>query len=70
MTRSPGLLYLSRNALEGLGLTAGDVAESIERAIRDHAQGQVWNDPKSAPYPGSGRFFMAMLAVADDPPCA
>lgn len=70
MTQSPGLFYLSRGTLEGLGLTARDVANSIEHAIRGRAQGRVWNAPKSALYPGDGRFFMAMLAVADDPPFA
>ncbi|MCG8561379.1 MAG: ornithine cyclodeaminase family protein [Hyphomicrobiales bacterium] len=70
MTQSPELLYLSRRDLEGLDLTAGQVIESIERAIRGRARGQVWNAPKSALYPGGDRFFMAMLAVADDPPFA
>ena len=70
MTQSSELLYLSRRDLEGLGISAREVVESIERAIRGRARGQVWNAPKSALYPGDGRFFMSMLAVADDPPFA
>ncbi len=70
MTQSAQILYLSRRALQGLGLTTASVVASIEHLIRERSHSRVWSAPKSAVRPGDGRLFMSMLAVAGDPPFA
>jgi ornithine cyclodeaminase/alanine dehydrogenase-like protein (mu-crystallin family) len=62
------LYYLSQRTLQGLTLTADDVIESIERLIRGRSKGRVWNAPKAVIQPPDGRYMMAALSAADDPP--
>jgi ornithine cyclodeaminase/alanine dehydrogenase len=60
--------YLSQNSLQGLRLTAAEVVGSIEHLIRGQNLQQAWNAPKAVITPPDGRYMMATLAVADDPP--
>jgi ornithine cyclodeaminase/alanine dehydrogenase-like protein (mu-crystallin family) len=60
--------YLSQTSLEGLQLTTQAVVESIEHLIHGRTQGQVWNAPKAVITPPDGRYMMATLAAADNPP--
>src|SRR5215475_1964271 len=62
------LLFLSETTLQGLGLTAAEVIESIEHLIRGRRRARVWNAPKSVIQPPDGRYMMAALSAADDPP--
>ena len=59
--------YLSETALAGLGITTGEVVESIETAIAGSARSTVWSAPKAVIQPGDGRYMMAALAATDDP---
>lgn len=60
--------YLSRDALESLNLTIEEVVESIEHLLRGRTQSRAWNAPKAVITPPDGRYMMATLAAADDPP--
>jgi hypothetical protein len=62
------LLCLSRKTLEGLALTTDEVIESIEHAIRGRSRAQAWNAPKAVIQPPAGRYMVATLSAADDPP--
>jgi ornithine cyclodeaminase/alanine dehydrogenase len=66
-TRTP-LLYLSPRTLQGLGVTTQEVIESIEHLIRGRRRAQVWSAPKAVIQPPDGRYLMATLSAADDPP--
>ncbi len=59
--------YLSEETLAGLGITTGDVIESIEALIRGSAQDTVWSAPKAVILPSDGRYMMAALAAMDNP---
>jgi len=59
--------YLSREILAGLGITTGDVVESIEKLITASAEGTVWSAPKAVIQPPDGRYMMAALAAMDNP---
>ena len=63
-----GLRYLSGAELERLGLTTEEVIESIEHLLRGRKQSRAWNAPKAVITPPDGRYIMATLAAADDPP--
>src|SRR5215510_13115208 len=67
MEQPNSLFYLSQTTLQGLGLTAEEVIESIEHLIRGRSQARVWNAPKSVIQPPDGRYMMAALCAADDP---
>ena len=62
------LRYLSQSTLENLHLTTEVVVEGIEALIRGRSQSQVWNAPKAVVTPPDGRYMMATLSAADDPP--
>ncbi len=62
------LPYLSREVCESLGITTADVIDMMQTLIRGAAAGRVWNAPKSVVMPGDGRYLMATLCAADDPP--
>lgn len=62
------LRYISQAALDGLNLTYQEVIESIEHLIHGRSQSQVWNAPKAVITPPGGRYMMATLAAANDPP--
>jgi ornithine cyclodeaminase/alanine dehydrogenase-like protein (mu-crystallin family) len=68
MTTPETIPYLSQETLEGLQLTTHEVIESIEALIAGGAAGSVWNAPKAVIMPGDGRYMMAALAAADEPP--
>ena len=67
MTTPNTIPYLSEETLVGLGITTGDVVESIETAIAGSAQSRVWSAPKAVIHTGDGRYMMAALAAGDDP---
>lgn len=68
MEQRQPLLYLSHRMLEGLAVSTGDVIDSIEHLIRGRSRAQVWNAPKAVMLPPDGRYMMAALCAADDPP--
>lgn len=68
MVNSATIPYYSRQQLESLNLSAVDVIESIEALLHGQRQGQVWSAPKIAVTPSGGRYMMATLCVADEPP--
>jgi len=68
MEQTESLSYLSHRTLEGLSLTTEEVVESIEHLLHGRSQSQVWNAPKSVILPPDGRYMMATLSAADDPP--
>lgn len=68
MEQHNGLLYLSQTSLQSLDLTVEEVIQAIEHLIRGRSQAQVWNAPKSVIQPPDGRYMMATLCAADDPP--
>lgn len=63
-----GIHYLSHDVLQSLHLSANDVVASIEQLILGKQQQRVWNAPKAVITPPDGRYMMATLAAADDPP--
>ncbi|MDP1557813.1 MAG: ornithine cyclodeaminase family protein [Nitrosomonas sp.] len=65
---STHLRYLSQNTLENLQLTTKAVVESIEHLLLDCLQSQAWNAPKAVITPPDGRYIMATLAAANNPP--
>lgn len=62
------LFYLSQTTLQALALTSNEVIESIERLIRGRSRARAWNAPKAVIQPPDGRYMMATLSAADDPP--
>jgi ornithine cyclodeaminase/alanine dehydrogenase-like protein (mu-crystallin family) len=62
------LSYLSQTTLQALALTTDEVVESIERVIRARSRARAWNAPKAVIQPPDGRYMMATLSAADDPP--
>jgi ornithine cyclodeaminase/alanine dehydrogenase-like protein (mu-crystallin family) len=63
-----GPLYLSHDALERLPIGADEVVASIERLLLARGQARAWNAPKAVIQPPDGRYMMATLSAADDPP--
>jgi ornithine cyclodeaminase/alanine dehydrogenase-like protein (mu-crystallin family) len=68
MSENSSIPYLSANDLAALDISTADVIDSIEAMIRGSEQGSVWSAPKAVMMPGDGRYMMAALAAADDPP--
>lgn len=64
----PLIRYLSQSSLQNLQLTMQDIIVSIEHLILGRRHQQVWNAPKAVITPPDGRYMMATLAAADDPP--
>jgi ornithine cyclodeaminase/alanine dehydrogenase-like protein (mu-crystallin family) len=60
--------YLSGEMLAGLNLSTNDVIGSIEALISGCENGTAWSAPKAVILPDDGRYMMAALAAADDPP--
>ncbi|MDF0602778.1 ornithine cyclodeaminase family protein [Psychromarinibacter sp. C21-152] len=58
-------LYLPDATLEELGIGTGEVADAIEAAIRDKAEGRLFDSPKAAILPGDSRYMMSTLAVGN-----
>lgn len=59
-------LFLSDDALEGMAIAPPEVADAIETALIDKAEGRLHTAPKSVVLPGRGRYMMSTLAVGDD----
>ena len=68
MSDSTSLPYLSADALEALHISTEEVVQSIEHLIHGLERERVWNAPKSVVIPPDGRYMMATLSAADDPP--
>ena len=60
--------YLSAEALADLNISTADVVKSIEDMILGCGKGTVWSAPKAVILPEDGRYMMAALAAADNPP--
>ncbi|SFD97606.1 ornithine cyclodeaminase family protein [Nitrosomonas sp. Nm166] len=69
MTQTSSVIrYLSRGSLQSLQLSTQDIIASIEHLILGQSRQQVWNAPTAVITPLDGRYMMATLAAADDPP--
>lgn len=68
MRQSSNIRYLSWDLLQSLQLTPQEIAFSIEHLLLGRKRQQVWNAPKAVITPPDGRYMMATLAAADDPP--
>lgn len=68
MSETRNFIYLSEPTLAGLGITAKEAVAAIEHLIRGQGDGKVWSAPKAVVQPPDGRYLMATLAAADDPP--
>jgi ornithine cyclodeaminase/alanine dehydrogenase len=68
MPDTGNFIYLSERVLENLGVTTQDAVDAIEHLFRGRAEGTVWSAPKAVVEPPDGRYLMATLAAADDPP--
>ncbi|UJP04777.1 MAG: ornithine cyclodeaminase family protein [Nitrosomonas sp.] len=60
--------YLSQSSLQDLQLSTGEIVASIERILLEQTRQHAWNAPKAVITPPDGRYAMATLAVADNPP--
>jgi len=58
-------IYLTDDALEAMEMAPGEIADAIEAALRDKAEGRLHVAPKSAILPGEGRYMMSTLAVGE-----
>lgn len=68
MRQSSGIRYLSWDLLQSLQLAPQEIALSIEHLLLGRKRQQAWNAPKAVITPPDGRYMMATLAAADDPP--
>lgn len=68
MRQSSSIRYLSADLLQSLQLAPQEIALSIEHLLLGRQRQQVWNAPKAVITPPDGRYMMATLAAADDPP--
>ena len=59
------VLYLPDDALEAMAIAPPDIADAIEAALIDKAEGRLHVSPKSAILPGGGRYMMSTLAVGE-----
>lgn len=66
MHLGPDHLYLPDQTLERLGITPAEVADAIEKALLDKAEGRLQTTPKSVILPGDGRYMMSTLAVGSE----
>ena len=58
-------IYLTDAALEAMGIAPAEIADAIEAALVDKAEGRLHVSPKSAILPGEGRYMMSTLAVGE-----
>ena len=68
MTNNESIPYLSGEKLAALKLSTPEIIESIENLIKGQAEETVWSAPKAVMLPADGRYMMAALAAADQPP--
>lgn len=67
MNQPDSVPYYSGDVLEGLAIAPFEVADLIERLIRERDAGKVWSAPKSSIAVPDDRYAMSTLAIADDP---
>jgi ornithine cyclodeaminase/alanine dehydrogenase-like protein (mu-crystallin family) len=60
--------YFSDDVLSKLEVLPSQIADLIEKLLRDRADSKVWSPPKAALALPDDRYIMSTLAVADDPP--
>ncbi len=65
--RDEDVLALSDATLADLDISVTEIADTVERAIRDEMAGTIWTAPKSAILPGDGRYMMTTLSTSDQP---
>ncbi len=68
LSRGSNPRYLSADSLQSLQLNPREIAASIEHLLLGQKRQQAWNAPKAVITPPDGRYMMATLAAADDPP--
>jgi ornithine cyclodeaminase/alanine dehydrogenase-like protein (mu-crystallin family) len=68
MSETKTLLYLSESNLIDLGISTEEVIASIERLFHERSRSRAWSAPKAVIQPSDGRYMMAALASADEPP--
>ena len=68
MTTNNPIPYFSEGQLSGLGITTSEIIDSIESLISSFENQTAWSAPKAVILPDDGRYMMAALAAADDPP--
>ena len=68
MAANQSIPYLSEEQLSGLGISTGEIIDSIESLIASAENKTAWSAPKAVILPGDGRYMMAALAAADEPP--
>lgn len=68
MARKKTILCLAESDLEQLDITPEEAVWSIEMLIHGVARSKAWSAPKAVIQPPDGRYMMAALAAADDPP--
>ncbi len=68
MRQSSDIRYLSHDRLQSLQLSPQEITASIEHLLLGRKQQQVWSAPKAVITPPDGRYMMATLAAADNPP--
>lgn len=68
MSQQSGLLYLSKDDMEGLELAPSAVIQAIETFCKGREDGQVRSAPKATIRPDDDRLFMSTLAAAEEPP--
>lgn len=68
MTTNEPIPYLSEDQLSSLNITTNEVIESIERLISCVEHQSAWSAPKAVILTDDGRYMMAALAAADEPP--
>ena len=59
------VLYLPDETLEAMDIAPPEIADAIEAALKDKAEGRLLVSPKSAILPGDGRYMMSTLAVGE-----
>ncbi len=57
------VLYLPDDALEAMDIAPAAIADAIEAALMEKAEGHLHVSPKAAILPGEGRYMMSTLAV-------
>lgn len=56
-------LFLTDETLEKMGIAPPEIADAIETALVEKAEGRLHVAPKAAILPGGGRYMMATMAV-------
>jgi ornithine cyclodeaminase/alanine dehydrogenase len=68
MSAVQSIPYLSDDVLSKLDVVPSQIADLIEKLLRDQANAKVWSAPKAALALPDDRYVMSTLAIADDPP--